>query len=102
MSGVRIDAREIVMTTSQPQYSYPAAAAVSGWLADDEGAQTDAGAQTDEGVPVGAGDAEADRARAGDPDADLSAVPRESDGVPIGRADAEADARRTGADPDAI
>jgi hypothetical protein len=26
------------MTTSQPQYSYPAAAAVSGWMADTEGA----------------------------------------------------------------
>jgi hypothetical protein len=84
------------MTTSQPQYSYPAAAAVSGWLADDEGAGKD------EGVPVGAGDVEADRARAGDPDADLSGVPRDSDPVPVGRADAEADARRTGADPDAV
>ncbi len=83
------------MTTSQPQYSYPAAAAVSGWLSDaDEEQRT--------GEPVGTGDAEADRARAGDPDADVRDLPRDSDGVPAGRADAEADARRTGADPDAV
>jgi hypothetical protein len=41
--------------------------------------------------PVGAGDAEADRIRAGG-EGDLSDVPRDSDGVPVGDDDADEDA----------
>ena len=78
------------MTTSQPQYSAPAAA-VSGWLNDAD--------EQPAGEPVGAADAEADRQRAGATDADLTDGARDTDDVPVGRADAEADARRTGADP---
>jgi hypothetical protein len=82
------------VTTSQPQYSYPAAAAVSGWLSDADDEQKNAG------VPVCAGDAEADRLRAGAGDASLEDVPRDGDGVPVGRDDADADARRAaGEDP---
>jgi hypothetical protein len=48
------------------------------------------------GPTVGAGDAEADRARAAGEELPED-VPRDSDGVPVGKDDAEADARRAGA-----
>ena len=73
------------MTTSQPQYSLPAAAAVSGWLADTEGAQ----AEADEQLPVF-------------PDEQFPDEPRhtDSDGEPVGSSDVAEDIRRAGGDPE--
>jgi hypothetical protein len=48
---------------------------------------------------VGASDADADAARAGQ-DVDLTDATRDSDGVPVGPADAEADRRRAAGDDD--
>ena len=70
------------MTTSDPRYMAPAAAA-SGWLADTQG-------EADEQLPVfpdgsGPGDLRTD-----------------SDGTPVGRADVDEEIRRAGGDPDAV
>lgn len=65
------------------------AAAVAGAMAEDQ----DENRPT--GPTVGAGDAEADRARAAGEEVPDD-VPRDSDGVPVGEADADADARRAG------
>jgi hypothetical protein len=79
------------MTTPSSSSPVPAAAAgafVAGQLADDE-TEVPAG-----GEAVGASDAEADRARAGEEvPADAT---RDPDGTAVGEADAEADARRIG------
>jgi hypothetical protein len=71
------------VTTSEPQYTAPAAAAVSGFLADTRGAGADADA--DEQLPVF-------------PD---EVPPNDSDGEPVGRADVDEEIRRAGGDPDA-
>ena len=80
------------MTTpsSNPVPAVPAALEIARELTEDETAS----ATADGGETVGAGDAEADRARAAGEGIPADAT-RDSDGVPVGEADAAADVRRT-------